>query len=130
MVIRQQISEERQNLAPELYNAYENVRIEKAIQDRKESLITFERLKMAKDDAIQFFHGVIKSHVDQLETQHDQWKKNLANAREKAFQERKLERKRQRKFEAEQKRLEEQRQAAERLAAEQKKITRATATEW
>uniref|UniRef100_A0AC34F443 PCI domain-containing protein n=1 Tax=Panagrolaimus sp. ES5 TaxID=591445 RepID=A0AC34F443_9BILA len=105
--ITKQMSNERRQAAPELFEQCEERRIEQAKADRKREEETFAHLNAAKVDAITFIRRVVDSHKEDLERKNAEFDKRVAALKEKKLQERRIAREKERRRKWEQSKKEE-----------------------
>jgi translation initiation factor 3 subunit A len=105
--IAKQISNERRQAAPALFEECEERRIEQAKVDRAREEATFTHLNAAKVDAITFIRGVIEAHKEDFERKEADFDKRVAALKEKKLQDRKIAREKDRRRKWEQSKKEE-----------------------
>jgi translation initiation factor 3 subunit A len=105
--IAKQISNERRQAAPALFEECEERRIEQAKIDRAREEATFAHLNAAKVDAITFIRGVVEAHKEDFERKEADFDKRVAALKEKKLQDRKIAREKDRRRKWEQSKKEE-----------------------
>jgi len=91
MLIRKKLSDDRQAIAPQLHDDYEEERIRKAVEDHQNSFVTFERLTKVKTDAITFLRQVITENAEGLAAQKEAWLSSIEEAKRRERKRRKEE---------------------------------------
>uniref|UniRef100_A0A914EFP5 Uncharacterized protein n=1 Tax=Acrobeloides nanus TaxID=290746 RepID=A0A914EFP5_9BILA len=104
------ISEERRAKAPIIHQEYEERRVDKANQEHQKSLLTYERITKAKEDAENFLKDVIESHHDEFVQTMSEWKNRLEQVRADRLFELRVQRAKERRRIFEEQKREEERQ--------------------